>query len=401
MTQEQLPNNTLPSESATTAQRPQSMPQIGFLPSLGILLLELILPVTLAGAFSYWLSGTIRLWSLNHVVALVIFAVIFIVVSLFTTVILDGLTLPFRKRSTVKNVINPVGRRARLVKYIVIGILIPAGLFGAANLVVLPQGGTSMELVEKHSQQIVKASSTAVIADAVLGSNLPMTKIQGIKTLQTVHSSDSLDQLFRILNTDPAVFVDAGVYETLSEAIASYGTAAKKGLLEVYANGNQPVNKPEVSPGQDAYSWYFSVPFDELSQEIQAQNPDQARREADLARLASAETALKQSLTAMETQFQPLTTSNPVPDFVVHTFLGMNITQDKEVLQFAKDIARDSGFSSGTRGQAILLIGKIGGEEELSELYSYLENSDEFIKAKTLEAIASLQSRMPQEDNAK
>jgi hypothetical protein len=401
MAAEQLPNSSSTSEKAPPSKPEQKSRGVGVLPSLGIYLLELLLPVILATAFLYWLSGAVPLWSLSRGLALTVFAIILIVLSLTVSVLVDPLTLPIRKNSSVKKLINPVGARGRLAKYIVAGILIPAGVFAAANLVALPQGGTPIGLMIKYSQAPVKATPAAAIGEAVLGSNSPATKIQGIKTLQAIHSTDSLEQLFRILITDPAALNDAGESMALSAAIASYGTAAKPGLMGLYSNSDQVKYKPTASRSQDTFPFYFSAPFDELRKEISAQNSAQSTREADLARLASAETALQQTFSELNVNQQAPSETDALMDFIMRTFLAMNLRQDKEMLQFAKAIAPDTQYADSVRGAALLLIAKVGAKDELTGLYTYLGSNDEFIKAKALEAIASLQLKTPVTDSSK
>jgi hypothetical protein len=235
----------------------------------------------------------------------------------------------------------------------------------------------------------------------VLNSTSPFTKIQGIRALQAVHSADSLEQLFRILTKDPLALKDAGVYGALSTAIASYGTDAKGGLFDLYKNSDPLMLKASEVPSRDTFSWYFSAAFDELRKEIMAQNPDQTSQEAELARLDSIQTTLQQSLTGMKDNLPLPSSSSPIPDFVLHTFLAMDVKQDKEILQFARAIAPDPAISEGVRGQALLLMAKLGGKDELDELYTYLASSDETIKAKALEAITFLLSNTPLPDSSK
>ncbi len=401
MTQEQLPAGHSNPSSVQAAPPGQTTPGIGFFPSLGILLLELILPVALAGIFMYWLSGAVPLWRLNRIIALVIFALLFIVISLFLSVLIDFLTLPIRKKSSYKKFINPVGSRPRLAKFILVGILIPAGVFAAANLAALPQGGTPMTLLVRYSQLTTNTYPSAEIGDAVLRSTDPHTKIQGIRTLQAVHSPESLDQLFRILSTDPEALHDAGEYEALSTAVASFGTAAKPGLFELNSNPDQLKYEPSAHASQETFDWYFSTPFEQLRKDLQAHNPDGTSREAELARLASAETALRQALAGVDASQPAPAVSNPVAGFIVHTFLAMEIKGDNDLLQFAKTMAASSAYTDSARGDALLLIAKSGGKSELNGLYTYLSSEDEFIKAKALEAIASLQSSQPATSSSK
>jgi hypothetical protein len=401
MAAEQLPGSSSSSEKARTPKPEQNSRRIGILPSLGIYLLEFLLPVILATVFLFWLSGAVPLWSLNRVLALSVFAIILIVLSLTVSVLLDPLTLPIRKKSSVKNLINPIGGRGRLVKYILAGILIPAGVFAAANLIALPQGGTTMALIIRYSQVPVKATPAAAIGETVLGSTSPATKIQGIKTLQAIHSTDSLEQLFRILTTDPAALNNAGESMALSAALASYGVTAKPGLMGLYSNSDQVKYKTTKSQSQDALPFYFSASFDELRKEISAQNSLQSDRDADLARLASAETALQQALSEINVNQPAPSETDPLMDFIMRTFIATNLHQDKEILQLAKTIAPDSKYADSVRGAALLLIADVGGKDELTGLYTYLGSNDEYIKAKALEAITSLLLNTPAADSSK
>lgn len=399
MTTEQIPNSQPPSENPPALNPAPEVKGMGILPSLGIFLLEIILPAAAAGIFTFWISGVIKLWNLTRVLALVIFALIFIVAGFFVAFVLDNLTLPLRKRSTVKKVINRVTPRSRLVKIIVVGVLIPAGAFAAANLYVLPDLGTPMSLVEQNSLTLVKSSSATVIGDAVLSSGSQYTKLQGIKTLQAIHDPDSLDQLFRILNADPALLRDASLFETLSGAIASYGESAKKSLIDLYPGSSTTDQAAGGNPSQDPYTWYFSASFDELRKDIQAGNLDPSSRDAALNRLSAAEASVKQSLSTLPVQLRA--TPAPLPEFILHTFLAMDIQQDKDILQLARGIAQDNGAADSVRGQAFLLMAKFGGKDELPALYASLNGSDDYLKAKALEAIASLQSKVPPENNPK
>ncbi len=368
---------------------------MGFLPSLGLLLLEIVLPVILSGLFLYWLSGALKLWRLNQLLAQIIFIALFIIISLAACIVIDGFTLAARKKSRYKRFINPVSRRARLVKYLVIGILIPSGVIAAANLVNLPQGGTPMTMAVNYSQLAANVTPAAGIGNAVLGSSNPSTKIQGIKALQAIHSTDSLDQLFRILTSDSMAMNDAGEYAALSGAIASFGTQAKTGLFDLYANPAKLQYKPSVAADPQAFSWYFSAPFDELRKGVQASNADPAQQQADLRRLDAAETSLEQSLAGINLSQPAPSASASIAAFVVRTFLAMEIGQDKDLLNFARTVAADPAQPDSVRGEAMLLMAKIGGKDELNDLYSYLGSSSELVKARALEAIAGLQSGEP------
>ncbi len=85
---------------------------------------------------------------------------------------------------------------------------------------------------------------------------------------------------------------------------------------------------------------------------------------------------------------------DPVYNFVLDTFLQMNVTSDDSVAAFARSAAADTKLPDSARGKALLLLAKLGGKEDLPVLYQYLTVSSEAIKANALDAIASLNSKL-------
>src|SRR5437899_2198982 len=65
-----------------------------------------------------------------------------------------------------------------------------------------------------------------------------------------------------------------------------------------------------------------------------------------------------------------------------------------EYLAFARQTAADDAWADPVRGQALLLIAKLGGEEDLAALYGYLESPSAVLQARAMQAIAALQSRL-------
>jgi len=84
---------------------------------------------------------------------------------------------------------------------------------------------------------------------------------------------------------------------------------------------------------------------------------------------------------------------DPRLEFVLRTFLGMKLSQDADLLQFAKTVAADASYPAGLRGSALLLIGKLGGRDEFAVLYTYLQTDNELLQERALGAIAELQAR--------
>ena len=66
----------------------------------------------------------------------------------------------------------------------------------------------------------------------------------------------------------------------------------------------------------------------------------------------------------------------------------MDPSQDRDLLAFARATAADDTWSDAVRGQALLLVAKAGGKEDLDTLYGYL------LQAQAMQAIAALESKV-------
>jgi hypothetical protein len=73
----------------------------------------------------------------------------------------------------------------------------------------------------------------------------------------------------------------------------------------------------------------------------------------------------------------------------------MNLSQDADLLHFAKTVAADVSYPGTVRGDALLLIGKLGGTDELTVLCSHLQTNNRLLQVRALEAIIALQSKKP------
>ncbi len=200
-------------------------------------------------------------------------------------------------------------------------------------------------------------------------------------------------QLFRVLKDDPNALTDASEYEALSKAIASYGLEAKPGLLTAFNQVDPTQRKGYSIPSSDPFDRYFSTPFEGLRKEIGDQNTDQAVKDANLARIDSVEADLKAELSKVTAESVNAGSGAPMLDFVMDTFLEMNIKQESELLLLVKKTAADTTYADNTRGQALLLIAKLGGKEELDGLYPFMEDPSDLVQAKALEAIALLETK--------
>ena len=83
-----------------------------------------------------------------------------------------------------------------------------------------------------------------------------------------------------------------------------------------------------------------------------------------------------------------------MPSLIIQAFLEMGLKQDADILAFARQTAADDAWADPVRGQALLLIAKLGGKEDLDALYGYLESPSPVLQARAMQAIAALQSRL-------
>jgi hypothetical protein len=271
--------------------------------------------------------------------------------------------------------------------------LLPLGVFAAANLVTLPAGGTGIDLVIRASRPVTPVTPASQIGDLVIQSTNPSAKVLGIQALQGFHSSEALDQLVRVANQGKDVLNDAAVSSALSQAIAAYGVDAKVPLLEMFNKVEPGASAGAAVSGEDLYTRYFAPSFESLKTELKAQTADSTAQETRAAQVDAAAAQLKRSLSDMQAQALTSSGGDLRQDFVLRTFLAMNLTQDADLLSFAKTLAADVARPASLRGSALLLIGKLGGKDDYAVLYTYLDTGNALLQSRALQAILELQSK--------
>ena len=331
---------------------------------MGGFLTELVLPGFVSAAVLLVMASYTSHWDLRTPLGLGVFGLLLVALSFFLSLWLDALTLERRRRSGARRLLNRTGPRSRLVKTILGGVVVPIAALTAANKLELPNHQTPMTLASLAIRsQLVKpeVKRAAQLADAVLRVQSPSAKVQGILALQAMGSAEALDELLRILSGDPSALENAGEYQALSAALASYGVQSKMKLLQGF-NG-VPLSARRNARGP------LSDPFE---------------REIDA-----------RSLEPTATEPQPPPTAPPeLPSFIMQTFLQMGLKVDGELLAFARQTAGDEGWSEAVRGQALELTAKLGGKDDLDGLYSYLESPSPLLQAHAMRAIAALQARL-------
>jgi hypothetical protein len=336
---------------------------------LGGLLIELALPVAVTAPLLLVLVNYMPYWDLRSPFGLGAFGLLLGVISLFLSIRVDAFTLGRRRRIGRGQIFNRADSRSRLVKFILGGFAIPLAALTAANRLVLPNHQTPLTLASLAVRSRLagpEASRATQLGGAVLRARSGAAKAQGIRALETLRSAAALDQLLRVLSGDPAVLEDAKGSQALSAALASYGVQAKPRLLQLL-NGVPPAARRSAAAPLD----------DDFTRALEGASPDApipaGGQEAPSTRL---------------------------PSFLMRTLLQMALKQDDELLAFARQTAADEGWSDAVRGQALELIAKLGGTDDVEALYAYLENPSPLLQAYAMKAIAALQSR-PSEGAAK
>jgi hypothetical protein len=335
-------------------------------------------------------------------VGLGVFAVLLVASSLFLSVRLDMFTLARRRSRAKRRLFNRTDPISRLVKLALGGVVVPVAAFVAATRVELPDHQTPMSLAIRlrlsHPETRAKQ-----LGNTVLRAPTPAVKVQGILALQALSSPEALDQLLRVLREDMAALAGGSEGRALSKALASYGAQAKTVLLRQLEQSPPKARREAAAPPGDLFDRYFAADFEGLKREIDREDPDPKARAERGERLQVAQAELEQALRRLETgagpaeagaEAQPADAGRRLPAFVMRTFLEMGLKQDADLLSFARQTAADATWSDAVRGQALLLVAKLGGKDDLEGLYGYLDSPSALLQARAAQAIAELESKL-------
>jgi hypothetical protein len=372
---------------------PSTPPPRGYTLGLLGLTVELLLPVTLCAALLLVLAGYVPYWNLRTRVGLAVFGMLLVALSLAVSLKLDAWTYARRAQRGRRRLLNGTGPRARLAKYVLGGVVIPIAALVAANRIHLPNHQTPMSLAVRFSGAPPDVSHEEQLGNAILRAEAS-GKVQGIRALQAMASAPALEQLLRVLREDPAATAGGAETEALSTALASYGERAKPGLLKRLAEVAPGSRREASAPAGDLFERSFAAAFAEVQHEVERRLSDPAAKAEQRRRLEAAEKELKRTLGEVEADTRPARGDRSLPAFVLGTFLQMSLPEDPELLALARSIAADPGWSDPVRGQALALIARLGGRQDLDGLYGQLEGSSPLLQARAMQAIAELQSRL-------
>jgi hypothetical protein len=357
------------------------------------LVTELLLPVGLSAALLLVAARHVSIWDLHTVIGLVIFGVLLVVISLFLSVRIDLITLTRRRKRGKTQLLNRADARSRLVKFILGGVLIPVATLVAANRVELPGHTTAMSLAIRAETAKPAAFGTAEVGSAVLHAKSATVRIAGIRALQATGSSAALDQLLHILTADPAVLNDGGAYRALVDALASYGAEAMPRLLQLFRQVPPSERREATAPPDWIFARFFARPFEEAGSEITERSWSADARTAALARLHEAQADLERSLSRLEADAESPGAAS-VPALVMQAILAMHLDEDAQLLAFARKTAADTTWPDAIRGQALLLIAKLGARDNLNDLYAYVADPSPTLQTCAMQAVTRLQSKV-------
>jgi hypothetical protein len=355
-------------------------------------LIELVLPVALSSAVLLVLAGYTQHWDLHSPVGLGVFGLLLVVISLVISIRVDAFTLGRRKQRGRKQLLNRADSRSRLVKFILGGVVIPLATLAAANRIELPGHQTPMSIAIRFRLARPAMARAEKLGNAVLRAQSPAAKVQGILALQAMRSGDGLDQLLHVLESDPAALEGGGESQALSQALASYGADARVRLLHRFDQVSPNERGSATAPPGGLYERYFSADFDGLKREIERRIPAASAGELD--RLQSTRAALQDISSRFEIETRSAPGNAGLPAFILQTLLQMDRSQDRDLIAFARATAADGAWSEAVRGQALLLVGKAGENEDLDTLYGYLDGPSPLLQARAMQAIAALESKV-------
>ena len=202
------------------------------------------------------------------------------------------------------------------IRIVLTGIVIPLALSMAANLIPVLGEQTLLTLLLNRMKYGTEYPPISKIGDVTITSGNE-TKVEGIRLLQTFHSPESLDELFRIFVDDHQSINNYDVYISLSEAIASFPESRDR-LLEIFFK-----NQREIPSGatQNLYNRHFLQSFENLRSEIKKNIPDPQKQDEQLLLIDEIEIELKSTLLDIENEKYISQEGDPTLDFVLDTFL--------------------------------------------------------------------------------
>ena len=382
--------------SKSSAPKPGSRGKRGtgsILPVVGRYLWMFTIPA-LAGIVTwYFIAGPLGWWSLDENAATAAFV---IGVPVIACVVSVGLQLidDWRQRQVRTKPARPKRKGRRLLAVVVGGILIPLFVASLVSWARVSGSSSLFSIVLGAMKAREEDTFVSAIGNTIVSAESFETKAQGVHTLAAFQSPASLDELFRVIEQDPAALRDRGFYTSMAQALASYGSESRDRLTEIIRDREHVDSGGSPGPGPGLHETYFEESFDELRRYIESAALDAADRESLSLRVDEVEVQVRAALHEIESDRPQVERGDPMLDFVLDAFLLMEeIGEYGEIYLLSKAIAADPTHHAGTRSKAILLMGKLGSEADVTAVIPYLQSGDEAMKAAALRAIRDLHQR--------
>ena len=341
----------------------------------------------------YFVAGPLGWWSLDEGTATAAFL---IGVPVIACVVSVGLQLvdEWRRRQVPSKSLRSDGKGRRVLVIVLGGILIPLVVSSVVSWARVSGNRSLFTIVLGTMKAREEDTLISAIGNTVISAESYDTKTQGVQTLAALHSSASLDELFRVMELNPSALNNRGFYRSMSQALASYGSSSRDRLTEMLRDREDLDTSASPGPDSGLHEAYFEGPFDDLRRDIERAALDEADRESHLLRVDEVEVQVRAALQGIESDQSLVGRGDPIPDFVLDTFLLMNeIEGYGELYLLCKSIAASPAHLAATRSKAILLLGKLGSEADVTVVVPYLQSEDEAMKAAALRAIRDLHER--------
>lgn len=355
---------------------------------IGYLLLLFCLPMFIGTSVWYFLSTIFGFYNLNPIVFYALFSII-VPVTAFLANLLIIRVIEWSKQPVGEASKHPETKGKRIIKVIVTGIIIPIALSVVAELIPVSDEKTVLTILLNRMKYGMEYPFISKIGDTVIASGTE-TKIEGVRTLETIHSTKSLDELFRIFVDDHQSINNYDFYYALSTSMASFPESRDR-LLEMFVQSDE--FKSDIPRGitPNLFDRYFSQAFKNLRDEISKNILDPQKRDEQLLAIDEIELLLKTTLLNLENQKYLPEGGDPTLDFVLDTLYQMDINKDdKEVYFLARNVAVDPTYAIGTRVKAIRLWANLGTTNDFEQIVTLLDSDDEQIRQAALQAIATI-----------
>lgn len=343
-----------------------------------LFLVEVLLPPLVSAAAIAWLFTRYNLWAMGAILSGILYTLAVVLLSLMLVVILDSFTAGARKtRGTFGR-----GALARLIKFALGGVIFPLALAISVLVVQLPGGKNLLTTVMGAAQSVIVSSPAQDVANLVVSSGRIDVKRSGIEVLGRMQNAEGLNALVALVKDHPELLRDGGTWQVMVQALSAYGAQSRDALVSLFTS--IPASDAGDALADDLYGRYLSAGFEGLKHEITVTDP---RRLEDL------ETARGQAEAELK-RLQELSAGDSSGDlrplFILQTFQAMNLSRDSEILALAMKTAQDPAYPSAVRGEALLLVGRLGGNDNIAALYKLSADADPLVQVRALQAASAI-----------